>query len=447
MRRFTPEEIKKIAPGYRGKPERFDPAKVGKKNEGAKTGKKSGLSSKEVTPPKAKTPTAPKNASIWADSVFGIDVAIRELHVNQKLQDISPTFGRLPDLVEEVYASIGGDDKNLYKQMTKGMLMYYSTAMLWARLLDIKAKRGNTNMTFEEFEFCNSIMQHEYNIPEPICLFLKGIGDFKDVTGKTVKLVNHTLPVTIVQGRGGYHSAVIDVESHNLYEEVPSLGICGDILMAEASQAANPTPNFRVLPQNTRATRALAGYFGAIGTREEKLRLELESFGITATDFKEQIAGTSLNIRLIQKVSDYFARSPTFRKEKVKLDALTADGDSVQLIKSIPTDENVNPNVTWTNLIVRPTAATAIPTTVFGASYIMGYQLTKGPVANSNANWCCVEQANPAQPWVIPQEWVANRNARRVTPEELDIARFVAISDSQRNRTNSIVRSMIISQR
>lgn len=32
-RLYTKEEIKKIAPGYRGKRERFDPAKVGKKAE------------------------------------------------------------------------------------------------------------------------------------------------------------------------------------------------------------------------------------------------------------------------------------------------------------------------------------------------------------------------------------------------------------------------------
>lgn len=48
---------------------------------------------------------------------------------------------------------------------------------------------------------------------------------------------------------GGYHSALINAETHNLYEEVPSLEICGDILIAEASEAAQPVPNFRVLPR------------------------------------------------------------------------------------------------------------------------------------------------------------------------------------------------------
>ncbi|KOB64953.1 Uncharacterized protein OBRU01_22017 [Operophtera brumata] len=73
---YTPEEIKKIAPGYRGKPERFDPAKVGKKRE--PTPKQQGPATPKVPVPtatdKAAKPTPPKNGPMWADSIFGIDV-------------------------------------------------------------------------------------------------------------------------------------------------------------------------------------------------------------------------------------------------------------------------------------------------------------------------------------------------------------------------------------
>ncbi|KOB64951.1 Uncharacterized protein OBRU01_22018 [Operophtera brumata] len=331
--------------------------------------------------------------------------------------------------------------------MTKGMLMYYSTAMLWSRLLDIKAKRGNTNLTFQELEFCKAVMLHEYNIPQPIYLFLKGIGEVKDPTGKTVHLANHQLPVTVVQGSGGYHSVAIDANTHNLFEEIPSLGICGDIVMAEASEAAQPVPNFRVLPQHTRATRALCGYFGPIGARKEEVRILLQSIGVRDNGFDETIGGTRLNINLLQKVSDYFSGSSTFRNEKVELDALTGEGDGVQLIKSIPTDENVDTTARWTNLFIRPNSSNASPVTTFGASYLMGYQLQKDAIAGNNANWCCVEQIAAANPWNIPAAWIANRNARRVLPPGLGIERFVSISDSQRNRTNAIVRRMIISQR
>lgn len=67
--------------------------------------------------------------------------------------------------------------------MTKGMLMYYSTVMLWSRLLDMKAKRGNTTFSFHELKYCKAVMQHKYDIPLPIYLFLKGIGEVKDEIG------------------------------------------------------------------------------------------------------------------------------------------------------------------------------------------------------------------------------------------------------------------------
>lgn len=198
--------------------------------------------------------------------------------------------------------------------MSKVMLMYYSTSLLWTRPLDIKAKRGNTNLTFTEQEFLKSMMIQDYNVPQPIYLFLKGIGEVKDPRGETIHLSNHSLPVDVAQGFGGYHSSVIDQDSHDLYEEIPSLGICGDIVMAEESEVAQVVPNFRVLSPRTRATKALAGYFGTIGDRKEEIRILLNSVGISAALFDETFGSTRLNIQLVQKVSDYLARSVNFKE-------------------------------------------------------------------------------------------------------------------------------------
>lgn len=191
----------------------------------------------------------------------------------------------------------------------------------------------------------------------------------------------------------------------------------------------------------------MCGNFGPIGTRKEEVRILLNSVGVAATSFDEVIGGTRLNIHLVQKVSDYFAGSPTFRNEKVKLDSLTVEGDAAQFIKSIPTDENVDVNARWSNLVIRPKSASANTTSTFGASYLMGYQLAKTAIAEDNSNWCCLTAANAVNPWVIPPEWIANKNQRRALPPGMEIERFASISDSQRNRTNAIVRRMIISPR
>ena len=46
--------------------------------------------------------------------------------------------------------------------------------------------------------------------------------------GKLTYLNIPDLPVAVTQGQGGYHSANIDTNTHNLYEEVPCLGIAGE---------------------------------------------------------------------------------------------------------------------------------------------------------------------------------------------------------------------------
>lgn len=98
---------------------------------------------------------------------------------------------------------------------------------------------------------------------------------------------------------------------------------------------------------------------------------------MTANRFDETIGGTRLNIHLLQKVSDGFVEYPTFRNEEVKLVALTVKGDGVQLIKSLPTNENTNPAERWTKLVIRPNLVNASPLIIFGASYLMGYHLFK----------------------------------------------------------------------
>lgn len=76
---YTIEEIKRLAPGYRGKAENFDPAKAGQKRK-PPTPSRLGPKSSDVTPPSAlhtsANPTMQKNESLLAESIFGIDMTI-----------------------------------------------------------------------------------------------------------------------------------------------------------------------------------------------------------------------------------------------------------------------------------------------------------------------------------------------------------------------------------
>ncbi|UPT53710.1 MAG: hypothetical protein 4 [Bactrocera dorsalis orbivirus isolate Zc] len=440
---YTAEEIKKIAPGYRGKPENF---KLGYKPNDSKTKQSKGSKSQVVKTTKptqleeAKNPTPQRNQPLWAESVFGVDVSVRELNVNLEFKN---SYATLNNVVSEVYTALGTDDKSLQKGMSREMMMYYATSLLWTRLTQIKAQRAHTDLSEQEKDLLRLLADAELNVPQPIYLYLKAIGNVRDKTGKEIFLADHTLPTAVGLNKTGYHAATIKADNHTLFEEIPSLGICGDVLMAQTS-ATQVTPTFGCLPTGRVANSNLAGYFGTVHTPKEEIKLLLQSFGIDTTTFAENIARTRVNLKLIQYVSDYLQKQTTFRNEKVVMSNQTSDGDSVQFIRTKPTEENVDKSTKWTDKIVRPIATNAESITTFGASYMTGFQLYKEAVDSDHTNWYPLKVTSEHQ---IPQEWIANRNENRTLPPGFDINRFSSISDSQVNRTNAIVRRMIISLR
>jgi hypothetical protein len=79
---YTEEEIKNMTPNYRGKPEKFDPARIGKMSprptrKNPRVGPKS---SSVPAPTHLQTKSTPqKNESILTDAIFGTDVSVVEV--------------------------------------------------------------------------------------------------------------------------------------------------------------------------------------------------------------------------------------------------------------------------------------------------------------------------------------------------------------------------------
>jgi hypothetical protein len=78
--------------------------------------------------------------------------------------------------------------------------------------------------------------------------------------GKNTDLKVPSLATQKAQGMGGYYAPEITEEMHNLFEEVPSLGIAGDMVMALCQDGIEPTPNFKVqIPERAMITQNLTG--------------------------------------------------------------------------------------------------------------------------------------------------------------------------------------------
>ena len=141
---YSMEEIRQLAPGYRGKPENFDPRKVGQKTR-MKT-----KSAKPTTPTalqKNEQPSEQKNDLLLAESIFGVDVTIIAI---DSREDFSTSFTKLSEIAVETYNQCAIDERQIDRVLAKEEMSYYATSLLWLKLIDVKVKQGRVALTSEE---------------------------------------------------------------------------------------------------------------------------------------------------------------------------------------------------------------------------------------------------------------------------------------------------------
>ncbi len=332
------------SPGYRGKRESFDPAKVGRKagkswaeqsehfrvnpteQGNSNRAPNKTLPSKLLGPQhkveNVANPTPQKNENIWEDAIFGIDVTLTEL--DQRTEH-TPSYARLPEITRAVYTHMMAEDDQITKKLVPEMIHYYSTALLWTRLLDIKAKRATSVLTDTEREYRRCFVKSELHVPQPLYLFLRGIGHVAEKCGKLIYLADHALPVAQAGNRTGYFSEVVNADTHNLYEEQPTLGVAGDVLMALASAQDNPQVEIPIMPVRTRPTKNLVGFTEQLSPRRVEIRQFLAAVGIQHNAFSEIVPSTRLNWQLVLNISEQLGKFSSFRMEKVRILDLTVN--------------------------------------------------------------------------------------------------------------------------
>lgn len=234
--------------------------------------------------------------------------------------------------------------------------------------------------------------------------------------------------------------------THNLFEEIPSLGIAGDMVMAPASQAPESNINFRMeFPPHSRATRNLRRNTFPVGERRPEIRQNLARFGITTDAFPKYVVNTRFNLRYLRHITGILSSTETFRNEKVRFKNLTRSGGESQVIFTKPlTDRDIG---NWRDRAVQSMSASTSSTVYIRASYILGFQLLKGngpgaTLTQKSGNWCCVE-ANPNEEWTTPPEWVGNRNILRNVPPGVWTERFRCPTLEQDNAVQQVIRRMI----
>lgn len=195
---YSLEEIKKMTPGYRGKLENFDPAKVGKKPA---------LKQKTIGPKEPELPTPFKHGEIAQPSVKDTESLISDAIscVGVTVFDIAPTqsfssnFSRLPEIASEICDSYTPDVRQIERELVKEEVSYYATGLLWLKLLQVKAKQTDHALTSTEENIREATMDEVFNVPQPLHVYLSEVGNHTDMMGKETNLEIPNLPVTRVQ--------------------------------------------------------------------------------------------------------------------------------------------------------------------------------------------------------------------------------------------------------
>lgn len=462
QQQFTAEEISKIAPNYRGRPENFNPRKASGDKAGKKpmgkarsTSARMGPSSPKLPEPehlaKNATPTVQKNDLLYLDSIFGLDVQVAEI---APMQTFSPNISRMVNISDEVYNQMSIDDQMLGRNLAQPEMAYYCGALLWGRLIDLKARSGRVTLSSIEKDFRKATEFDVFNVPQPVFMYLSAIGDAVDRGGKRTELASHDLPVAVAAGLGGYHAPVINGNNHNLFEELPCLGVLGDVVMACASQNDIPNVATQVAAPNGMVVNGnLSGFKPQIGPRRMEIRQKLHSYNITEQGFEETIAGTRFNLRYVRAISAILGQTKTFRMEQVCLSKLGTDGHVPMIIQTIP-DNDIDRGINWRARSVQAEAPEAESTAVMGAAIFYGFQLHKLTPPGSGetestrrSTWACVSKAVGDNGVDVPDLWDNNKNARRALPAGIATTRFRSIVLNQDVETSNIVQRMVRASR
>lgn len=246
----------------------------------------------------------PSGVSPAEGSVFTSGISLREISDRQTFQPSTPA---LIDIASQCYSELVTDYSNFSKAALPEYLDYYATALLWLRIMDLKHKNSDP-LTSEEVAVWSRTQSTTFSIPEPITLQLKQLGN------TVAKHIDHhlypyfpQLSTRVVAGHGGYYGKLVepapdtDNSVHNLYEELPCLGVMSEAVRAAISNAPTGPYQSAVTYRGLQPNRNLLG-FRPLGSRRNEPKNLAFSCNITEIDFESYPVNTAFNFDFIMAI-------------------------------------------------------------------------------------------------------------------------------------------------
>lgn len=154
-------------------------------------------------------------------------------------------------------------------------------------------------------------MGNTFNLPEPIFLELKSLGNITTSTRNNVIPSFPAIPTARVATIPGL-LGVVSIENHNVYEELPVIGPTIEALRQCSATKARNTYASVFAPANTTALTNLQRFVD-LPTCKSEMISQLENLGVRHDRQFDTIRDTGINFKILNSISKYLGETETFK--------------------------------------------------------------------------------------------------------------------------------------
>jgi hypothetical protein len=345
-------------------------------------------------------------------SLFSTNVSIRE---TTPRIGFTPSVPAAIEISRQVFSELITDSPSLVKQLLPEYLDYYTTGLIWLRIVHLK-QTNSQPITAEEDALLTLTQTATFVVPEPLLTQLRHLGNTTSAVKQLLIPEFPPLPTTVVGNHGGYFPVPLPYpiplnqtgEEHLMYLEFPCLGVLAEAVCNTVDATAQPGAYISNIDfQGSQPSANLLG-FKPLGYRRPEAFNTALDIGITPNQFPQYPDNTGFNFQFMMSISSLLAGTQTFKNTDVSFSTLTELGSVAQLMIERPTP--IQGQLCLQGEI-QPFGLVHESPSIFGAATFFCTQLMKEPDSNgSHASWLLFDFPPGLNP---PPAWIANRNNRR----------------------------------
>lgn len=275
---------------------------------------------------------------LWSHPVFDDGVV---LYNTKQIERLTPSARAFVPLIISTYDALCAKHPDLDSRVSFEMFQYYCFGLFHFRMIQIKEDQHDS-LEKSQRALLKIFKDIELVYFEPITLYLSSFGSATTMSGELTYVRVPPQATERIEPIPALYGPILNSTIHNLYIEVPVMGVAIERLMHSTSLAEERDYDSVLNIAGLTVNRRLLGYDTTSAPREE-LRSFFSRFGITQEHFPETLENSGIHVELIQAISALLAHLEPFKVRSQKPFALTKRGAPAQFIVLHPENPDVDP--------------------------------------------------------------------------------------------------------